>query len=347
MILPQNYLAALLVSLLGMICWGMWANTYKMSRWRFELYYFDFALGMLAASVILAFTTGSMGFDGFTFMDDLMHSGKRQWFYSFVGGIIFNLGNMLLMAAIALSGMGVAFPIALGIALIMGVVESNLIRSMGAPGMVFGGCAIIFGAIIAGAAVNKFMSDIRHEEEARAGKAKSTRRPGGLKGVVVGVISGILLGSFYPLLRKASAGDLGLGPYAIAFLFALGVFFSTFVFNLFFMNLPVQGEPVDIAEYFRGGIKSHVMGWMGGGIWILGAVAAFTAANPNSFQIGPPGNLALIQASTLVAALCGVLIWKEYGKGDAKVQATLGLMLVLYAIGLGLISSAPLLVHGA
>ena len=347
MILPQSYLAALLVTLLGMICWGMWANTYKMSKWRFELYYFDFAIGMVAASVILAFTVGSMGFDGFTFMDDLMHAGKRQWFYSFIGGVVFNLANMLLMGAIALSGMGVAFPISMGLALIIGVVTSYLARPIGPPAMIFGGCAVVLVAAIVAMAVNKFMSDIRHEEDARAGKAKSTRRPGGAKGIVVAVVSGLLMGCFYPLLRKSGEGDLGLGPYAIGFLFALGVFLSTFVFNLFFMNLPIQGDPLEFADYFRGGIKAHLLGCVGGALWIAGAVAAFSAANPGSFQIGAPLNVALIQLSAVVAALCGIMVWHEYGKGDVKVHATLGLMLVLYALGLGLISSAPLLMRGA
>ncbi len=347
MILPQTYLAALFVTILGMICWGLWANTFKLSRWRFELYYFDFAIGMVAAAVILAFTVGSMGFDGFTFMDDLMHAGKRQWFYSFIGGVIFNLGNMLLIGAVAISGMGVAFPISMGIALIIGAVTSYLARPMGPPSMIFGGCAVVLAAAVVAGAVHGFMSTIRHEEEARAGKAKSTRRPGGAKGVVVAVISGILMGCFYPLLRRSSEGDLGLGPYAIAFLLAVGVFLSTFVFNLFFMNLPMQGDPVEFADYFRGGIKSHVMGWIGGAVWITGAAAAFSAANPGAFQIGAPLNVALIQQSAVVAALCGILVWREYGKGDTKVQATLGLMLVLYALGVGLISSAPLLMRGA
>lgn len=347
MILPQSYLAALLVTLLGMLCWGLWANTYKMSRWRFELYYFDFAVGMVAASVILAFTVGSMGFDGFTFMDDLMHAGKRQWFYSFIGGVVFNLGNMLLMGAIAVSGMGVAFPISMGVALIIGVVTSYVSRPIGPPSVIFGGCCVVLAAAIVAGVVNGFMSDIRHEEEARAGKAKSTRRPASAKGLVVAFISGILMGCFYPLLRRASEGDLGLGPYAIAFLFAAGVFLSTFVFNLFFMNLPMQGEPVEFADYFRGDIKSHFMGWVGGALWITGAVAAFSAANPSSFQIGPPLNVALIQLSALVAALCGILVWREFGKGDVRVKVTLGLMLALYALGLGLISSAPLLMRGA
>lgn len=347
MILPQTYLVALTVTILGMMCWGLWANTFKLAQWRFELYYFDFAIGMMLASLLLAFTAGSMGFDGFTFMDDLLHAGKRQWFYGFMGGVIFNFANMLLMGAISISGMGLAFPITMGLALTVGVITSFFARPTGSPYLIFGGCAIVLASILVGVIINKFMSDIRHEEEAKAGKAKSTRRPSGVKGAVVAIIAGVLMGFYYPLLGKATEGDLGLGPYSLCVLFATGVFLSTFIFNLFFMNLPLQGEPVEFSDYFGGRVAAHLMGLLGGALWLLGAAATFAAANSTSFQIGPPANVALIQGSAIVAAVCGIFVWHEYRQGDVRVQASLGLMLILYALGLGLISSAPLLMHRA
>ena len=107
MILPHTYLVTLLVLLLSMICWGSWANTQKMTgKWRFELFYFDYAFGVLLTAVIIAFTLGTMGFDGFSFLDDMMNAGKRYSAMGFGAGVIFNLANMLLVAAISVAGRG-------------------------------------------------------------------------------------------------------------------------------------------------------------------------------------------------------------------------------------------------
>jgi glucose uptake protein len=345
MILPQTYAAALALMILSMLCWGSWANTYKASKWRFELYYFDFSVGVLVFALVLAFTAGSMGFDGFTFIDDMFHAGKRQWLYGFVGGVVFNLANLLLIGAIAIAGMAVAFPIAIGLALIIGVVMNYAIKPAGNPVMLFSGCALVVAAILVSAAAHKSISEIRHEAEAKAGRAKSTRRPAAVKGIVVALVSGILMGLFYPIVQKGTEGDLGLGPYSIATVFAVGVFLSTFVFNLFFMNLPLEGEPVDLMDYFRGSPRAHLMGFLGGGLWIVGAVASFAAAAAENVHIGPAVSYGMGQGSTLISALWGIFLWKEFRGGDAKVKALLGLMLVFFALGLGLIATAPLLVH--
>jgi glucose uptake protein len=342
MILPQTYAAALLLMILSMLCWGSWANTYKVSRWRFELYYFDFAVGVLAISLVIALTAGSMGFDGFTFMDDLTHAGKRQWFFGFLGGVVFNLANMLLVSAIAVAGMAVAFPIAIGLALIIGVVSNYAIRPVGNPELIFGGCGLVIAAILLSASAYRAIAVIRHEQEAKAGRAKSTRRPAAAKGILLSLASGVLMGCFYPLVAKGQQGDLGLGPYAISVMFAIGVFFSTFVFNLFFMNLPVEGEPLDFLDYFRGRPAAHLMGFFGGAIWIVGGVASFVASSAETVHIGPAVSYAMGQGSTLISALWGIFVWREFRGADPKTRALLGLMLVLFAAGLALISVAPL-----
>lgn len=342
MILPQTYAAALLLMILSMLCWGSWANTYKMSRWRFELFYFDFSFGLLVVALIIAFTAGSMGFDGFTFMDDLVHAGKRQWLYGFVAGAIFNLANMLLIGAIAVAGMAVAFPIAIGLALIIGVVVNYAIKPAGNPLMIFGGCALVMAAIMVSAAAHKFISDIRHEELAKAGRAKSTRRPAAAKGIVLALVSGVLMGLFYPIVQKGTEGDLGLGPYSIAVVFALGVFFSTLVYNLFFMNLPIEGEPVDFFNYFKGRPAAHLLGFLGGGLWIVGAVASFVAASAENVHIGPAVSYAMGQGSTLISALWGIFLWKEFRGADTRIKSLLAMMLVFFALGLTLVATAPL-----
>jgi len=345
MILPQTYTAALFLMILSMICWGSWANTYKLAgKWRFELYYFDFAAGLLLASIVLAYTAGSLGFDGFTFSDDLMHAGKRQWLYGFAGGAVFNLANMLLLGAISVAGMAVAFPVGIGLALIIGVVLNYILRPAGNPTLLFGGCVLVLIAIIADAYAYAMMGRIEHEEMARHGQAKSTRRPTRVKGVVISVVSGVLMGCFFPLVELGEQGDVGLGPYAIAVVFGLGVLASTMVYNLFFMNLPIEGPPLELRDYFRKTvIWQHLLGIAGGAIWCVGAVAAFVAAKaPQEVHVGPATSYAMGQGATLISALWGLFLWKEFKGGDLKVKALVVVMLALYACGLVLVSLAPL-----
>src|SRR6266498_2891852 len=344
MLLPQTYLAALLLMILSMLCWGSWANTYKLAgNWRFELFYFDYAFGVLLASLLLAFTLGTYGYDGFTFVDDFMHAGKRQWLMGFTAGVIFNLANMLLVAAIAVAGMAVAFPIGIGTALIIGVVWNYTIKPQGNAMLLFSGCGIIVAAIVVDAMAYRALAVIRHEALAKAGKSRSTRRPVPVKGVAISLVAGILMGLFYPLVEKAQAGEVGLGPYSVAVIFAVGVFFSTFVFNMFLMNLPVEGEPLELGQYFQGSRKQHALGWLGGALWCGGAVASFVAASaPDNVHIGPAVSYAIGQGATMVSALWGILVWKEFKGADMRVNTLVVLMLVLFVAGLTMVSVAPL-----
>jgi glucose uptake protein len=351
MILPHTYLATLLVLFLSMICWGSWANMQKLSgKWRFELFYFDYAFGVILIAVIAAFTFGTLGFDGFTFMDDMLNSGKRYWLMGFGAGVIFNLANMLLVAAISVAGLAVAFPVGIGLALIIGVIWNYLIRPQGHPILLFGGCVLVVGAIIVDAIAYKAMEVIRLEQRVQAGKAKSTRKRVSLRGVFLSLASGVLMGSFYPLIVMGksaewggTAGDNGMGPYAIGFVFALGILFSTFVFNLFFMNLPVQGEPLELLDYFKGKPKLHLLGWAGGAIWCIGTLANFVASSaPEEVQVGPAISLALGQGAAMVSALWGLLAWKEFEGADSRIKSLLVIMFALFIAGLAMISIAPL-----
>jgi glucose uptake protein len=347
MILPQTYAVTIFLMVFSMICLGSWASTYKASGWRFELYYFDFSFGLLIAAAILAFTVGSMGFDGFTFLDDMLHAGKRQWFYAFMAGVLFNLANILLMAAIAVAGMTVAFPISAGLALIAGVVIARFQKPTGNPLMAFAGCVLIFFAILVAAAAYRFINEIRHEAKARAGKSKSTRRPVAVKGVAIAVLSGALMAGCYPLLAKAKEGEAGLGPYSVAMIFAGGVFLSTFVFNLFFMNLPIEGDPVDFMEYFQSSPRAHGLAVLGGVIWCLGAVAGFVAASAENVRIVPSLSYGLSQTPALIAVLWGALVWKEFKDGDARAKSLVGLMFILFTVGVTLVSLAQAFVPRA
>ena len=365
MILPHTYPAILALMILSMLCWGSWANTCKLTgKWRFELFYFDFALGVMLAALVFAYTVGSLGInlpsgpDGFSFWDDLMHAGKRQWMFGFMGGVVFNLGNMLLVAAISVAGLAVAFPIGMGVALVVGVCLSYLTKPTGQPAFLFGGCALIVGAIVVDAVACRALSLLRHEEAARAGMTRSTRRGAPIKGIVLALVSGLLLGTFSPLVEKGQASEVGLGPYAICVVFAGGVFFSAFAFNIFFMNLPVEGEPVVFFDYFKSRPGQHLLGILGGVIWCVGAAAALVSASANEEMsvgaagvalpapVGPAVTYALGQGAALISALWGILLWKEFKGADPKVRSLTALMFVLFAAGLALVSMAPLYAVG-
>ena len=336
MILPTTYWAALLLAIFSMICWGSWANTFKMTgKWRFELFYFDYSFGVVLAAVVAAFTFGQLGTE-LSFTDNIAVTGKRQLAYAAAGGVVFNLANMLLVAAISISGMAVAFPIGIGLALIIGVIWNYYINPQGNPAFLFSGVALVTLAIILDA-----MAYNAHSK--KQAQASGKRSKGGVKGIVVSLISGVLMGSFYPIVELSKVGDIGLGPYAVAFFFSIGVFFSTFIFNIYFMNLPIHGKSVDFVSYFKGTARQHLLGVLGGILWCTGALCNFIAASaPKSVQVGPAVSYALGQGATMVSALWGLLLWKEFEGADSKVRGLIAMMLLFFLAGLLVISLAPL-----
>lgn len=355
--IPTTYSVTLLLMVISMLCWGSWANTMKMAgRWRFELYYFDYALGVMLSATVAAFTFGSMetvvpGSDQvmFLFLDNLAVTGKRQLALAAGGGVVFNLANLLLVAAISVAGLAVAFPVGIGLALILGAVLNFVIHPAGRPELVFGGVALVVLAIVVTAAAYAALSRQRAaaappEPEAPRGKQSKPRKNASpWKGIGLSLSAGVLMGLFYPLVEMSKQGDLGLGPYAAAFCFAVGVLLSTPLFNLFFMNLPVEGEPLSLRDYLAGTARQHALGLLGGVIWSVGTISNFVAASaPKSVNVGPAVSYAIGQGATLVSTLWGLLVWKEFAGANSGVKARIWLMLALYAAGLGLLSIAPL-----
>jgi glucose uptake protein len=344
MILPATYNSALLLIILSMICWGSWANTFKLSgKWRFELFYYDYSLGVLIAAIVAAYTFGSMGSD-LSFSDNLLIALRRNMAYAVAAGVVFNLANMLLVAAISVAGMAVAFPIGIGLALVVGVIWNYFLNPQGNPILLGTGVALVAGAIIVDAwAYSAHAKPV----QVKAGKAAPRKGPGtSPKGILLSLISGLLMGSFYPLVEMAKGGgpdNAGLGPYAVAFLFAVGVFLSTFIFNLYFLNLPVQGQSLSMFDYFKGSLWQHALGILGGIIWCIGAIANFVAASaPKTVQVGPAISYAVGQGATMVSALWGLLVWKEFAGASGKVRVLLAVMLILFLAGLIIVSIAPL-----
>lgn len=340
MILPQTYLGTLTVMILGLLCAGLWANTFKLSgKLRFEVYYVDFAVGLGIASVILAFTFGNLGFDGFSIMDDIMQSRKRQWVDAFGAGMLFNLANMFLVAAISVSGMAVAIPVALGLTLATGVLLGQQGLRTSNPLYLYLGCGLILAAIVADAIAYKSLVRMRNAAAATAGK--KSRAPGAAKGLVLAAVSGVLMAGVNPLVHLARIEETAMGPYAIMFLLGAGAFASTFIFSLFFMNLPVQGEALEITDYFKMQFTRHWQGLLGGMVWCTGAVAIFVGLNtlPEA-QLGRATSFALANAAPLLAGLCGLLLWKEFEEGGGRTKAIASAALVLFAGGLAFVTLA-------
>lgn len=339
----------LFLLLFSLFCWGSWANTFKLAgNYRFEMYYVDFAAGFLLIALVLAFTAGNMGFDGFQFLDDFEHAGKRQWLFGFLAGLIFNLGNMLLVGSMSVAGMSIAFPLTIATALIEGSLLTFFIKSEGSTLLLLAGCALLAAAVVVGSIIYNIMGVIRHEQMARAGKAKSTRRPTSVKGAILAAAGGLVMGFSAPLVQKGMETEVGLGPYSMTFLIGLGVFASTVLFSVFFLNLPIEGEPLEPLQYFQGTVRGHALGGLGGAIACLGCASGLIAASaPAGAQAAPLLNNLFPQAYPLLAALWGILVWRELRNGDTRVRMGSVVMLLLFAVGLLLISLAPTYLHKA
>ena len=343
MILPGSYGAVLTLLIVGMLAWGTWANLFKAAggKWRFELFYFDFAAGVLLAAVVIAMTAGSLGFDGFSVRDDLQLAGKRQDLWGFTAGVVFNLGNMLLLGAVSIAGIAVAFPAGMGFALIVATFWNFALNPGGSAALLFIGAAVILGAILFDILAFRTWSAAKAKAAlAEAGTGKPRRRKSSLKGVFLSLAGGLLIGSFEPLIQMARAGENGLGPYSIGLIFALGVVFSTFVFNLFFMNLPVQGKPIEIAEYFKARLSRHGLGIIGGIVWYVGMVAILVGGRvEGAARVAAPVSYALEQGAIVIALLCGLFLWREYAGADSSVKFRLGLMCFLLLVGIGVMTA--------
>jgi glucose uptake protein len=355
MILPQTYSGALFTLVIALVCLSAWANTYKMAKsrtaspgkirkLRYELYYFDWIAGAFVCVTAIALTLGSLGFDGFSFRDDLMIAPRREWLYAFAAGVLFGFGNGLLLACLSVAGMMVAFPIGAGVSAVVAAMISFGRYHDRPPSFLILGCCLLLAGAVAAALAYRGLVALRHEESARAGTARSTRRPSSAKALVLAAIAGLLTGSIFPLADRAQAGETGLGPYAFSFLFTFGAAASSLLLDLFLMNLPVEGEPLEIPEFFRADLRSHLYGLAGGGIWAVGLVAALVAVGgglPTQAQTGPAVAYGAREAAAPLAALWGISIWKELRGADALVAVLSGLMIVLFTAGIAVLALAP------
>ena len=309
MFVVDTYASAVFLCVLTMLCWDSWGNTQKLTAksWRYECFYWDYTLGVLLFSILSGFTLGSIGDNGRSFLPDLCQADRNNLLSAFIGGVVFNASNILLSAAISICGMSVAFPVGVGLALVLGVLINYFTLAKGEPLFLFIGVALIVVAILLNALAYR---------KARTGVHKVP-----LKGIWIAIVAGVIMSFFYRT------------SYTAVFLFSLGVFGSNFLFNTLAMKYPVNDVPISISQYFKGRFPTHLVGIAGGVIWCIGQTFSLIASE----KAGSAISYGLGQGATLVSALWGILVWKEF-KGCPRISVWLNIgMFVLFIGGLALL----------
>lgn len=333
MYIVEDYQTAIYLCIVTMLCWGSWANTQKLAArsWRFELFYWDYILGIVLFSALSAFTLGSIGEQGRSFINDLKQADAGNLASAFFGGIIFNAANILFSAAIAIAGMSVAFPVSIGLALVLGVLLNYQASQQGNATILFAGVALVMVAIVLNAFAYK--------------KTGADQPPRSSKGIWIALLAGVLMSFFYRFiaasmdLENFAAPAVGkMTPYTAVFIFSVGALVSNFLFNTLLMKKPIQGPRLSYADYFKGRFGTHLVGIFGGLIWGMGNSFNLIAAG----KAGPAISYGLGQGATLIAALWGVFIWREFKGAPKSVNALLTAMFLFFICGIGLLIYAGL-----
>jgi glucose uptake protein len=327
MFIVQSYSLAIFFCVITMICWGSWGNTQKLAgkSWRFELFYWDYVIGILLFSLLFGFTLGSHGENGRRFMEDVRQAETGNVFNAILGGIIFNASNILLVAAMAIAGMAVAFPVGVGIALALGVIVNYAFAPQGNAMWLFSGVALIIIAIIIDAIAYKKHSTLLKKVSG--------------KGILLSVSAGVLMALFYRFVASSMVTNFDvpeagkLTPYSAIFFFAIGVLISNFLFNYLIMKIPFDGKPLSFKDYTKGSLGVHLTGILGGVIWNMGMSLNILASGKAGFAI----SYGLGQGATLIAALWGVFIWKEFKGATRSVNTLILFMFIAYLAGLALL----------
>ena len=328
MFIVNSYLLAVVFCFITMLCWGSWGNTQKLAakNWRYELFYWDYVIGMVLFALLIAFTMGSFGTEGRPFLEDVAQVSGKAVGSILLGGVIFNASNILLSASTSIAGMAVAFPLGVGISLVLGTIINYIGAPAGNPVLLFIGVALIVVAIICNGVAS--------------GKVGGEKKAGANKGIILAAVAGTLMAFFYRFvaasmdLENFAAPAAGkVTPYTAIVIFSLGILASNFIFNTLVMRKPFVGEPVTYRQYFAGNFKTHLVGMLGGAIWCLGTAFSYIASG----KAGAAISYALGQGAPLIAAIWGVFIWKEFKGADKRVYTLLGIMFVFFVAGLGFI----------
>ena len=330
MVVVQSYVLAVFLCFVTMLCWGSWANTQKLAskEWRFQLFYWDYAIGVFLFTLAFAGTFGSIGSVGRSFVLDLGQASTAALGLAFLGGVVFNLANILLVAGIDIAGMAVAFPVGIGLAMVEGVLINYIFTPVGNRLLLFLG--------VAGVVLAMIMSALAYSRIPSQGQKTIG------KGLLLSIVAGILMGIFFFLVAASMARSLPdgnleagrLSPYTALVLFSAGLLLSNFVLNSLIMVRPFVGDPVPFGDYFtKGNLRLHLIGILGGVIWSIGMSLSILASSAAGFAI----SYGLGQGATMIAAFWGVFIWKEFRAAPAGTSLLLTLMFVFFIVGLGLI----------
>lgn len=327
MVLVQDYTLAVFLCVIAMICWGSWQNTQNLigKQWRFELFYWDYSIGIVLFALLMAFAFGSLGTQGRSFLPDIAQADPKNLLSSAFGGFIWNIGTLLLVASISIAGMSVAFPIGGGIGWTLGILINYIGKPEGNPLFLFGGTGIIVIAILLSMQSYRKLAD-------------QQKKPS-FKGIALAFLAGLCIAFFYRFVASSLATDFSqadsgkISSYTAVVFFSFGALVSTIIVNPFFMARPVEGPPVKISDWFRGSSKAHLLGILGGFIWCLGNSVSFMSVGAAS----PAISYGLSNAAPVVAALWGIFAWKEFKDAPKGTNMLLALMFICYLIGLGLI----------
>lgn len=332
MFIVKSYVLAVIFCFITMLCWGSWGNTQKLAAksWRYELFYWDYVIGMLLFSLVIAFTMGSIGAEGRPFLQDVAQASWSSIGWIVLGGVVFNASNILLSASISLAGMSVAFPVGVGLALVLGVCNNFFFHPSGNENvaLLFLGVALVVIAIICnGIASGKVSNDEKNPADNKLG-------------IILAIIAGVVMSFFSALvyngmdLANFAAPEAGkVTPYTAIVVFAVGVLLSNFIFNTIVMKKPFVGEPVEYSRYFSGNCKTHLVGMLGGCIWCIGTALNYISAG----TAGAAVSYALGQGAPMIAAIWGVFIWKEFKGAQKGVNGLLAIMFCFFIAGLALV----------
>lgn len=326
MFIVSSYPLAVILCFITMICWGSWGNTQKLAskNWRYEFFYWDYVIGIFLFSLVISFTLGSFGQAGRHFIEDMAQADIHNAMSVIFGGIIFNASNILLSASTSIAGMSVAFPLGVGLSLALGTLINYIGSPKGNPEILLCGVALIVFAIVCNGAASAI------------NKGKDKKETSG-KGIILAIVAGILMSFFYRFVASAMDLDNFLSPasgkvtpYSAIFLFATGVLLSNFIFNTIVMKYPFVGKRIYYRDYFKGSIKTHLVGIAGGSIWCLGTAFSYVASG----KAGAAISYALGQGAPMIAAIWGVFVWKEFKGCGRTVRYLLGLMFLFFLSGL-------------
>jgi len=328
MFIVESYAVAVALCFVTMLCWGSWANTQKLAskEWKFQLFYWDYSIGVPLLALLLALTLGSSGEAGRAFLPDISQASGNAIQMALLGGAVFNLANILLVIAIEIAGMAVAFPVGIGLALVIGVLANYDPAQVSNATMLFLGVGLVVVAIIIDALIYR--------------RVPGDGNQGIGKGLIISIIAGIAMGFFYRFVAQSMSFDFAnpdaglMTPYSAAVVFGIGLLLSNVIFLIPLMYKPIIGEPAKLGEYFSlGSPKLHLVGILGGAIWATGFCFNIIAAGKAGYAV----SYGLGQGATMVAAFWGVFIWKEFKDTPPGTGTLIGAMFACFFLGLGMI----------